>query len=119
MHELPLYLAACRSLPGETNGISLAQQGTKTLSSGLLLDKDILGDMLYPRELIQLLEYSRSTAEAIGYPTHSVHAPCEISSDEYRSDAKGQETRVLSCRYVGDWEGVTLIARKKKVLSDT
>lgn len=44
---------------------------------------------MYPRELIQLLEYSRSTAEAIGYPTHSIHAPCELSNDEYRGDAKG------------------------------
>jgi len=45
MHKLPPHLAACRSLPGETNGISPAQQGTKTLLGGLLLDKDILGDM--------------------------------------------------------------------------
>ena len=45
MHKLPLHLAARRSLLDETNGISPAQQGTKTLLRGLLLDRDILGDM--------------------------------------------------------------------------
>jgi len=88
MHKLPLHLAARRSLPDETNGISPAQQGTKTLLSGLLLDKDILGDMLWPRELIQLLQYSRRAVEShwISYTQHSY--ALRISNDEHCGDAK-------------------------------